>query len=121
MNDADAIRALRLAWNAGIASGDAERAMGPIAADAILIPAGGKPLVGRGAIRRAWQVMLRGPEPVHFVRCAETVAVASDRAVAAESGRWTGAGLAGRYLAEWRRGAGGWQCTRELYVESGAP
>lgn len=109
-----AIRTARLHWNAAIAAGDVERAVGPITRDCVLVPAGGAPLVGRPAIARAWRRLLA--ERGRFVREIERVEPGDG--VAAEVGRWrSNAGLAGVYLAEWREGGEGWRCSRELYVQ----
>jgi uncharacterized protein (TIGR02246 family) len=118
MDDEASIRALRLAWNAAIARGDVEGAVGPIPHDAILLPAGGTPLIGRAAIRRAWRGLLTGANP-QFVRTPQTLTLAPDAMIAAEQGAWHGGGQAGRYLAEWRRTPEGWTCAREMFVEGG--
>ncbi len=109
-----AIRTARLHWNAAIAAGDVEGAVGPITRDCVLVPAGGEPLLGRPAIARAWRRLL--VEAGRFVR--EVERVEAGEGVAAELGRWrSDAGLAGTYLAEWRDGGEGWRCARELYVQ----
>lgn len=109
-----AIRTARLRWNAAIAAGDVEGAVGPIIRDCVLVPAGGEPLVGRPAIARAWRRLL--PEGGRFVR--EVERVEAGEGVASEVGRWrSDDGVSGPYLAEWREGAEGWRCARELYVQ----
>ncbi len=108
-----AIRTARLHWNAAIAAGDFEGAVGPISRDCVLVPAGGEPLVGRLAIARAWRRLLAGGG--RFVR--EVERIEAGEGVAAEIGRWrSDGGLAGVYLAEWREVGEGWRCSRELYV-----
>lgn len=109
-----AIRTARLHWNAAIAAGDVEGAVGPITRDCVLVPAGGEPLVGRPAIARAWRRLLG--EGGRFVREVERVEMGEG--VAAEVGRWrSDYGVGGTYLAEWREGGDGLRCSRELYVQ----
>ncbi|WP_315763570.1 YybH family protein [Sphingomonas sp. Y38-1Y] len=109
-----AIRTARLHWNAAIATGDVEGAVGPVTRDCVLVPAGGEPFNGRAAIALAWRRLLG--QGGRYVR--EVERIEAGEGVAAEFGRWrSDAGLSGAYLAEWHEGAEGWRCARELYVQ----
>lgn len=110
----DAIRARRRLTNKLIAGRDAARLRPFFAADATLIPGGGGPIVGVDAIVAAFAGQMREPGFVAYVRTPDSVETAGDHA--AETGRWTGAGQAGTYMAGWRRLTGQWVIASELYV-----
>jgi hypothetical protein len=112
----DAIRARRRLTNKLIAAKEAQRLRPFLLADARLIPGGGGLILGVDAIVEAFAAQFREPGFVAYVRTPDSVEVdqAGDRA--AESGRWTGGGVSGAYMAAWRKVTGQWLIESELYV-----
>ena len=115
----DAIRARRRLTNKLIAGKDAQRLRPFFLADASLIPGDGGLILGADAIVAAFAEQFRDPRFVAYVRTPETVEIdaAGDRA--AETGRWTGNGMSGAYMAAWRKVTGQWAIESELFVTLG--
>jgi ketosteroid isomerase-like protein len=112
----DAIRARRRLTNKLIAGREAQRLRPFFLPDAHLITGDGGLILGADAIVEAFAAQFREPGFVPYVRTPETVELdqAGDRA--AETGRWTGGGMAGTYMAAWRKITGQWAIESELFV-----
>jgi len=112
----DAIRARRRLTNRLIAEKAAQRLRPFFVADARLIAGDGGLILGAQAIVEAFAAQFREPGFVPYVRTPERVELdaAGDRA--AETGRWTGAGMSGAYMAAWRKVTGQWVIESELFV-----
>jgi hypothetical protein len=112
----DAIRARRRLTNKLIASRDAARLRPFFVADARLITGDGGLILGADAIVEAFAAQFREPGFVAYVRMPETVELDQTSDRAAETGRWTGGGMSGAYMAAWRKVTGQWAIESELYV-----
>jgi hypothetical protein len=112
----DAIRARRRLTNKLIAAREAARLRPFFLADARLITGDGGLILGAEAIVEAFAAQFREPGFVAYVRTPATVELDQDGARAAETGRWTGAGLSGAYMAAWRKVTGQWVIESELFV-----
>jgi ketosteroid isomerase-like protein len=112
----DAIRARRRLTNKLIAAREAQRLRPFFAPDARLIPGGGGLFLGIDAIVEVFAQQFREPGFVAYVRTPDTVEVDSAGDVAAETGRWTGNGQSGAYMAAWRKITGQWVIESELFV-----
>lgn len=112
----DAIRARRRLTNKLIAAKDASRLRPYFVADAKLITGDGGLILGADAIVEAFAAQFREPGFVAYVRTPETVELDQAAERAAESGRWTGGGMSGAYLAAWRKVTGQWAIESELFV-----
>jgi ketosteroid isomerase-like protein len=112
----DAIRARRRLTNKLIAAREAARLRPFFVADARLITGDGGLILGADAIVEAFAAQFREPGFMAYVRTPETVELdaAGDRA--AETGRWTGGGMTGAYMAAWRKVTGQWAIESELFV-----
>ncbi|THD59676.1 nuclear transport factor 2 family protein [Phenylobacterium sp.] len=115
----DAIRARRRLTNKLIAAKEASRLRPFFTADARLIPGGGGLILGATAIVEAFAAQFLDPGFVAYVRTPETVEIDTDGDVAAETGRWTGNGQTGAYMAAWRKQTGQWVIESELFVTLG--
>jgi ketosteroid isomerase-like protein len=115
----DAIRARRRLTNKLIAAREAQRLRPFFATDAQLIPGGGGLILGADAIVEAFAQQFREPGFVAYVRTPQTVDVDARGETAAETGRWTGAGRSGAYMAGWRKVTGQWAIESELFVTLG--
>lgn len=121
------IRALRKQSNAAIASLDAQYVTSFMSDDVEVAVAGGPTLRGRAANLEAWEQQMRAKGFGGYVRTPEQVTVDADTKMAREVGHWVGRwrmhGRAheeeGRYTAEWRLGAMGWEITREVFTADG--
>ncbi|MBS0360794.1 MAG: nuclear transport factor 2 family protein [Proteobacteria bacterium] len=112
----DAILARRRLTNKFIAERQAQRLRPFFAADARVIPGGGGLILGADAIVAAFAEQFREPGFVAYVRAPETVQVDAAGDLAAETGRWTGNGQSGTYMAAWRKVTGQWVIESELFV-----
>ncbi len=112
----DAIRARRRLTNKLIGGRDAARLRPFFVADARLIAGDGGLILGADAIVEAFAAQFREPGFVPYVRTPEQVEVDKAGERAAETGRWTGAGMSGVYMAAWRRVTGQWAIESELFV-----
>ena len=112
----EAIRARRRLTNKLIAAKEAARLRPFFLADARVITGDGGLILGADAIVEAFAAQFREPGFVAYVRTPETVEVDKAGARAAETGRWTGNGMSGRYMAAWRKVTGQWVIESELYV-----
>jgi hypothetical protein len=112
----DAIRARRRLTNKLIAAKEASRLRPFFVADARLITGDGGLILGADAIVEAFAAQFREPGFVAYVRTPETVELDQDGGRAAESGRWTGGGTSGAYMAAWRKVTGQWAIESELFV-----
>ena len=112
----DAIRARRRLTNKLIASREVRRLRPFFAADARVIPGGGGLILGADAIIEAFAQQFREPGFVAYVRTPDTVEVDAAGGTAAETGRWTGNGMSGAYMAAWRKATGQWVIESELFV-----
>jgi len=112
----DAIRARRRLTNKFIAEKQAQRLRPFFAADARVIPGGGGLILGADAIVAAFAEQVRDPAFVAYVRTPEGVEVDEAGDMAAETGRWTGNGQSGVYMAAWRKITGQWVIESELFV-----
>jgi hypothetical protein len=112
----DAIRARRRLTNKLISGREAARLRPFFVADARLITGDGGLILGADAIVEAFAAQFREPGFVAYVRTPVTVEIdaAGDRA--AETGRWTGNGMGGAYMAAWRKVTGQWVIESELFV-----
>lgn len=121
------IRALRKQSNAAIASLDAQYVTSFMCDEVEVIVAGGATLRGRAANLDAWEEQMRAKGFGGYVRTPEQITVSADTRTAREVGHWVGRwrvnGRAheqeGRYTAEWRLGAMGWEITRETFMADG--
>ena len=116
----DAIRARRKLTNRLIAAKDAKRLRPFFVPDVTLIVGDGGLIVGSEAVIEAFEGQFRDPTFQTYVRHTGNVTLDADRVRAAETGRWTahwtGAEMAGIYLAVWRKVTGQWVIESELYV-----
>jgi hypothetical protein len=112
----DAIRARRRLTNKLIASRDAARLRPFFVADARLITGDGGLILGADAIVEAFAAQFREPGFVAYVRTPDTVELDQAGERAAETGRWTGNGVSGAYMAAWRKVVGQWAIESELFV-----
>jgi len=112
----DAIRARRRLTNKLIAEKAATRLRPFFAADAKLIPGDGGLILGADAIVAAFAEQFADPRFVPYMRTPDTVEIDAAGERAAETGRWTGAGLSGAYMAAWRKVTGQWVIESELFV-----
>ena len=115
----DAIRARRRLTNKLIAGREAARLRPFFTANAKLIPGDGGLIVGADAIVEAFAAQFAEPGFVPYVRTTERIELDDPGERAAESGRWTGAGMAGTYLAVWRKITGQWAIEAEIFVTLG--
>jgi hypothetical protein len=112
----DAIRARRRLTNKLIAARAAERLRPFFMGDARLIAGDGGLILGADAIVEAFAAQFRAPGFIAYVRTTETVEPDQAGQRAAETGRWTGAGMSGAYMACWRKVTGQWVIESELFV-----
>ena len=112
----DAIRARRRLTNKLIAAREAARLRPFFLADARLITGDGGLILGADAIVDAFAAQFRDPGFVAYVRTPDMVELDHIGERAAETGRWTGAGLSGAYMAAWRKVTGQWVIESELFV-----
>jgi hypothetical protein len=112
----DAIAARRRLINKRIATRDAQGLRPFFAPDAQLIPGGGGLILGVDAIVEAFAAQFREPGFVAYVRAPDSIEVDAAEERAAETGRWTGNGMSGTYLAAWRKVTGQWMIESELFV-----
>ena len=112
----DAIRTRRGLTNKLIAARAAKRLRPFFAADARLITGDGTLILGGDAIVNAFAEQFRQPGFVAYVRTTEAVAVDQGGSRGSETGRWTGNGVSGVYMAAWRLAKSEWVLESELYV-----
>jgi hypothetical protein len=112
----DAIRARRRLTNRLIAEREAQRLRPFFVSDAKLITGDGGLILGADAIVEAFAAQFREPGFVAYVRTPDSVEIDAAGGRAAETGRWTGAGLSGAYMAVWRKVTGQWAIESELFV-----
>ena len=112
----DAIRARRRLTNKLIASREAQRLRPFFVAEARLITGDGGLILGTDAIVEAFAAQFREPGFVPYVRTPERVEIDQAGGRAAETGRWTGGGSSGLYMAAWRKVTGQWAIESELFV-----
>jgi ketosteroid isomerase-like protein len=112
----DAIRARRRLTNKLIAAKEAHRLRPFFMADARLIAGDGGLILGADAIVEAFAAQFREPSFVAYVRTPGAVEIDQAGERAAETGRWTGAGRSGAYMACWRKVTGQWAIESELFV-----
>jgi hypothetical protein len=112
----DAIRARRRLTNKLIAARGAARLRPLFLPDARLITGDGGLILGADAIVEAFAAQFREPGFTAYVRTPETVEIDTGGERAAETGRWTGAGMSGAYMAAWRKVTGQWVIESELFV-----
>lgn len=115
----DAIRARRRLTNKLIAGRDAARLRPFFLPDARLITGDGGLILGVDAIVEAFAAQFREPGFTAYVRTPDTVELDREGARAAETGRWTGGGVSGAYMAAWRKVTGQWAIESELFVTLG--
>jgi len=121
------IRALRKQSNAAIAALDPQYVASFMSEDVEVAVAGGPVLRGRAANIDAWEAQMRAKGFGGYVRPPEQVTVDPSGTSAREVGHWVGRwrmnGRAheqeGRYTAEWKLGAMGWEIARESFTEDG--
>ena len=112
----DAIRARRRLTNRLIAGREAARLKPFFLPDARLITGDGGLILGADAIVEAFAVQFREPGFVAYVRTPDSVELDAAGERAAETGRWTGNGASGAYMAAWRKVTGQWAIESELFV-----
>ena len=115
----DAIAARRRLTNKLIAGRDATRLRPFFLADAKLITGDGGLILGADAIVEAFAAQFREPGFTAYVRKPERIELDGDGSRAAETGRWTGGGVSGAYMAAWRKVTGQWAIESELFVTLG--
>lgn len=115
----DAIRARRRLTNRLIAAREPQRLRPFFLADARLITGDGGLILGADAIVEAFAAQFREPGFIPYVRTPDTVEVDASANRAAETGRWTGGGVLGAYMAAWRKVTGQWVIESELFVTLG--
>ena len=115
----DAIRARRRLTNKLIAAKDAARLRPFFLADARLITGDGGLILGADAIVEAFAAQFQEPGFIAYVRTPAAVEIDDAAERAAETGRWAGGGMAGAYLAAWRKVIGQWVIETELFVTLG--
>ena len=115
----DAIRARRRLTNKLIVSRDAARLRPFFVGDARLVTGDGGLILGADAIIEAFAAQFREPGFVAYVRMPDTVELDQAGERAAETGRWTGNGVSGAYMAAWRKVVGQWAIESELFVTLG--
>jgi hypothetical protein len=116
----DAIRARRRLTNKLIAAREAQRLRPFFAADARVIPGGGGLILGADDIVEAFAQQFREPGFIAYARTPDSVEVDAGEEIAAETGRWTGNGMSGAYMAAWRKVTGQWVIESELFVTLGS-
>lgn len=119
-----AVRARRRLTNKLIAGHDAARLKPFFAPDAKVIAGDGSLITGAAAILEAFAGQFAEPGFEAYVRTSDRVTVDAAGERAAEHGTWRGSwrgrpGLAGDYLAVWRKVTGQWVIESELYVTLG--
>jgi ketosteroid isomerase-like protein len=116
----DAIRARRRLTNKIIAAHEAARLKPFLAPDVKLIAGDGALIIGAEEVVKAFAAQFADPAFNTYLRTLETVTLDASGERAAEHGRWsadwTGAEMAGTYLAVWRKSLGQWILESELYV-----
>jgi hypothetical protein len=112
----DAIAARRRLTNKRIAAREAEGLRPFFARDAQLIPGGGGLILGADAIVEAFAIQFREPGFVAYMRTPDSIEIDAEGERAAETGRWTGNGMSGSYMAAWRKVTGQWVIESELFV-----
>jgi hypothetical protein len=112
----NAIRARRRLTNKLIAGREAQRLRPFFAPEARVIPGGGGLILGVDAIVDAFAQQFRAPGFIAYVRTPDLVEIDAAGETAAETGRWTGAGMSGAYMAAWRKITGQWVIESELFV-----
>jgi hypothetical protein len=112
----DAIRARRRLTNKLIAGREAQRLRPFFVADARVIPGGGGLILGADAIVETFAQQFREPGFIAYVRTPDSVDLDAHGVTAAETGRWTGNGMSGAYMAAWRKVTGQWVIESELFV-----
>jgi hypothetical protein len=112
----DAIRARRRLTNKLIEAREAARLRPFFVADARLVTGDGGLILGADAIVEAFAAQFREPGFVAYVRTPDTVELDQAGERAAETGRWTGNGVSGAYMAAWRKVVGQWVIESELFV-----
>jgi len=115
----DAIAARRRLTNKLIASREAARLRPFFLADAKLITGDGGLILGADAIVKAFAAQFREPGFISYMRTPERIEPDADAARAVETGRWTGDGVSGAYMAAWRKVTGQWVIESELFVTLG--
>ena len=115
----DAIRARRRLTNKLIAERAAVRLRPFFTPDARLIAGDGGLILGADAIVEAFATQFREPDFAPYVRTPDKVDIDAAGGRAAETGRWTGAGVSGAYMAAWRKLIGQWVIESELFVTLG--
>jgi len=116
----DAIRARRWLTNRLIASREARRLRPFFLAEARLITGDGGLILGADAIVEAFAAQFRETGFVPYVRNPDRVEIDEAGERAAETGRWTGGGRSGAYMAAWRKLTGQWVIESELFVTLGS-
>jgi ketosteroid isomerase-like protein len=119
-----AVRARRRLTNKLIAGHDAARLKPFFAPDAKVIAGDGSLITGAAAILEAFAGQFAEPGFEAYVRTPDRVTMDAAGERAAEHGTWRGTwrgrpGLAGDYLAVWRKVTGQWVIESELYVTLG--
>ncbi len=112
----DAIAARRRLTNKLIAGREAQRLRPFFLADAKLITGDGGLILGADAIVEAFAAQFREPGFVPYVRTPDRIEPDAAGERAAETGRWTGGGVSGAYMAAWRKVTGQWLIESELFV-----
>jgi ketosteroid isomerase-like protein len=116
----DAIRARRRLTNKLIAAHDAARLKPFLAPDIKLIAGDGGLITGAQAVVEAFAAQFQDPDFITYVREPATIELDAAGERAAEAGRWTAryrsGGMAGTYLAAWRKLTGQWVIESELYI-----
>ena len=117
------IRALRLANSRAIARHDISGMREAWSSDIHLICCGNVMFSGSSALMTSYQEdEFRNAAFVAYVRIPERITVSTDRAQAAEYGKWVGVFArpdpvsSGRYFASWKKERDGWKITSESYV-----
>lgn len=126
-SDVSQIRALRLANSRAIAQHDITRMRQAWSSDIHLICCGNEMLSGAAGLMASYrEEEFKNPAFVAYVRIPQRITVSSDRARAAEYGKWVGVFKwphpvsSGRYFATWKKERNGWRISSESYVDLGS-
>jgi ketosteroid isomerase-like protein len=126
-DDVSQIRALREASNRAIAAHDTGGVAAAWSDSIFVIASTGARSGGRAANARNFANQFQTRPGVRYLRTAERVRLYAPWGMAVEEGHWEGEWreggeggsriqIGGRYLARWRREAGGWRIVAEMYA-----
>ncbi|MEO8449699.1 MAG: nuclear transport factor 2 family protein [Gemmatimonadota bacterium] len=124
--DGTAIRAARDRFNAAIARHDLEALGADWSPSISVVTSRGVTVQGRAAYLELFTNQFRSRSDLIFRRDPGKITVQTPWGMAGESGSWQGrwtdpdgpVRVEGTYLAQWRKAAGTWKLTAELFVQT---